>query len=530
VAAFGRRSHRATVARPVGGVAARLENAAAAWADRDRRSWSNDRVNTPHRETPSPPPRWIALQSLVLLLMSLPAQAKLGSHPGEIPVTRWLAEPVAIDKPVLRLVGLHAPGPALFDDAAWLGDLQRRFGSEGLQVFVALDRVPEGERLPGKESGFGLGIDATGAMGRRLRGGVDAAPRLYLLDAGGRLLWAGDAAHDLTGAIQRALAGELEVHDEQLALLLRQSADDFEDTFADASIVDGWVTRHPRDGLARGIQFLHRLFHRADLEAARRVADAALADLVDSPAALVKFCDIAMRADRGDAELDKSIAMALSPVATPNPEAARTQLVYLRALLRSGREREAGRVAARLPKLLAGRGRELLEFAEVLAEAPDPAVFRDAAERALAAAERLPAPPRWLFGARHKVALRCAGDATAAAAIAVRYRETDDSGYCGDLNNDAWYTVLRLDTLGRFDSLALALAEELQRAEGTAMDSAHQDTVAQVLFSNGRLQEAVELQTAAAAASGQFAYQMRLQRFQKTLERQQKTAAAKQPR
>jgi hypothetical protein len=477
-----------------------------------------------------PPRCWLRASLLPLLQLVLAApvttQEEIGSHPGAIDVSRWLVEPAAVEKPVLRLVGVHAPGPELFDDAAWLGDLQRRFGSEGLQVFVALDRAPGAERVPDKECGFGIGIDATGAIGRRLRRGLDAAPRLFLLDADGRLLWSGEAAHDLTGAIRRGLAGDFDVDQERLAVALRQSADDFENAFEDASLVDSWVTRHPRDGLARGIQFLHRLFHRADLEAARQVADAALVELVDAPAALVAFCDIAMRADRSDPGLDKAIAMALSPVATPYPDAARTQLVYLRALLRSGRDREAGRVAARLPKLLAGSGRGLLEFAEVLAEAPDPAVFRDAAERALEAAEPLPAPPRWHFGVRHKVALRCAGDADAAAKVALRYRETQDGGYCGDLNNDAWYTVLRLDTLGRFDALALAQAEEMRRTEGAAMHFGHQDTVALVLFCNGRLQEAVELQTAAAAASGQPAYQVRLQRFQKTLERQQKAAAA----
>ncbi|HLQ38103.1 MAG TPA: hypothetical protein VK348_09895, partial [Planctomycetota bacterium] len=86
-----------------------------------------------------------------------------------------------------------------------------------------------------------------------------------------------------------------------------------------------------------------------------------------------------------------------------------------------------------------------------------------------------------------------------------------------DLNNDAWYLMAHLDTMGRFDSFALAQCEELQRVEGANISAGNQDTVALALFRNGRIDAAIELQTTAAQRAGNMpTYAGRLERYRQT--------------
>ena len=81
--------------------------------------------------------------------------------------------------------------------------------------------------------------------------------------------------------------------------------------------------------------------------------------------------------------------------------------------------------------------------------------------------------------------------------------------------------------MGRFDTLALAQVREMQRTEGAGMINGNKDTVALVLFVNGFVQEAVDLQTVAAAASGnQMENVGRLARFENTLQALKKTPNA----
>ena len=86
-------------------------------------------------------------------------------------------------------------------------------------------------------------------------------------------------------------------------------------------------------------------------------------------------------------------------------------------------------------------------------EASEPKVHRDAAERAIQNAEANGADRRWVYAARHKLLWRC-GEHEAAERLMAEYRKRNVSS--SGLNNDAWYTIIRPDTMGRFDTLALA--------------------------------------------------------------------------
>jgi len=217
--------------------------------------------------------------------------------------------------------------------------------------------------------------------------------------------------------------------------------------------------------------------------------------------------------------------MAMAPVAAAAPDGVFTQLVYLRALLHAGQDRNAGRIVATLPKRLAGRPKDQLIFAETLMDAETPAVHRDLAERAITAAEGAPELRRWLFGARHKLLTRC-GDADAAKKLMTEYRKSDVGG--GDLNNDAWYLIVQPETMGRFATLALAQATTLEEQLGAGLNYGSKDTVALAYFVNDNFAKAAELQAEAAKAANQNPiYVGRLKRYQATLAAEAKRKANK---
>lgn len=284
-----------------------------------------------------------------------------------------------------------------------------------------------------------------------------------------------------------------------------------------AGEVEKCVAAWPRSGRVRAMAVLFHWWSRGDLEAAHKAFEEGVKALAGEGVPLIHFADLVLRGDRQDPRPAKTLAVLLGPLAAAAPDGVFTQLVYLRALLRAGQDRIAGRMAAMLPKHLEGRPSDQLVFAETLMEANTPAVFRDLAEKAIEAAQGIDA--RWLCAVRHKVLVRC-GDLEAAEKLMVEHRAR---GNQANLNNDAWYMMVRPESLGRFDTMALAQCEELQRQQGPGLSNGNKDTVALALFLNGKVEQAVELQTIATAGSGQNpSYVGRLTRFQAVLAEQAK--------
>ena len=242
-----------------------------------------------------------------------------------------------------------------------------------------------------------------------------------------------------------------------------------------------------------------RLRDHGDLEAARKAVDDGIRTLSLEPVPMAIFADLVLRGDRQDVEVARRVAMAMAPVAAGARDGAFTQLVHLRALLQAGQDRLAGRTAATLPKKIGNDAFLNLTFCETLMEATTPQAFRDLAMQALQRAEQNGGDRKWLYGARHKLQKRC-GDDEAAAATMIGYRKKRVSA--DTLNNDAWYLIVRPESMGRFDTLALAQCQEMERLEGDGMDFGNKDTVALAYFVNGHLDKAIEMQSEASKASG----------------------------
>ena len=281
--------------------------------------------------------------------------------------------------------------------------------------------------------------------------------------------------------------------------------------------VEQCVRAWPHSGRARALAVLCQWWCKGDLEQAQKAIDDGTKALATEAVPMSLFADLVLRGDRSEPKIAKTLAVVLAPVAAAAPAGVFTQLVYLRALLRAGQDRLAGRVVATLQKHLSRPGEQLV-FAETLMEGGTPAVFRDLAMKAIDAVKTAGGDVRLCYAARHKVLVRC-GELDAAAKLMVEYR----GSVSADLNNDAWYMIVRPDTMGRYDTLALAQCEELQRQEGANLSFGNKDTVALAHFVNGKVEQAVELQTEATRASSQNPlYVGRLTRFQAVLDEQGK--------
>ncbi|HZN40617.1 MAG TPA: hypothetical protein VFD82_17570 [Planctomycetota bacterium] len=460
--------------------------------------------------------------------------------------TLWLAlgaqpqQPVEvqrIESPIGSVQRLHSPPDApepkytlwvlythdpndFLDHVQYLADLQRRFAERGIAVAVVMP-APAAKRAAARTPSFAVAsIDeekpvpqaglvpderVPSAMAALCRGG-ESVP----------LAWSAlDGAVDLMQAVveEKFESPVLQRMEETVQALLANVIDSGEL----AAEVEKCVAAWPRSGRVRAMAVLFQWWSRGDLEAAHKAFEGGVKALAGEGVPMVQFADLVLRGDRYDPRHAKTLAVLLGPLAAASPDGVFTQLVYLRALLRAGQDRIAGRTAAMLPKHLEGRPWDQLVFAETLMEANLPAAFRDLAEQAIeAVADGLDA--RLLCAVRHKVLVRC-GDLEAAEKLMVEYRGKNENAF--GLNNDAWYMMVQPLSLGRFDTMALAQCEEMQRQQGAGLSNGSKDTVALALFLNGQIQEAVELQTVAAAASGNDArYVGRLTRFQAVLAEQ----------
>ena len=445
---------------------------------------------------------------LALVMAPLPAQRAQASPS----VQRWLLHPPGTVRAAWTL-SCVLPGDQnlLRDQSSYLSLLQRRFGDRGLRVMVLLrgaaaDATPA---VPGADYSLGcLGAE----QGRAPDTWGDYSPA-RLLDGHGREVWSGLLAQGVAPAIELALQGKADVDRAAAAARLRS---DLLIRIGDGGVfrpqIDQLLRLAPGDAHALALSYLDQLAT-GEPAAARRTVRQAIAELQGEPLPLFAFADLALRAERDPVSL-RLLLTAIEAGIGPCDDSPLLQLIRLRALLRAGRAREAGRLVSQLPKWIGDRPMELVAFAETLADGSDPQPWRATAERALQRAEQLGADPRWLFAARYKVAALCAEDPQLAAGIASAYRLRKVN--MAAPNDDSWQLMTRLDTMGRFDPMALWLADEQERQDGQQVLFQHLDTKALALFRNGRYDDAITVQEQAAKLAGNRAtYTGRLERYRR---------------
>lgn len=454
---------------------------------------------------------------LAILGSSAAGQTPVGAPLPAVAWTKWLAgEPVAFGEagPACSVWAWYPAGAwQLAADADYLVDVQRRFADRGVRV-VAI--VPGAEAV-GVERWQGCGaVTAPDAVAEAWDlGHGDGQGYVVVADRDGVLAFRGRPEAGLVDAIEHALAGDTSAEREQHAAALRidlpQGFDDVVGKDA-AAALEPALAHAPRDGLLFGLRYLALATKSNDADKAAGVLQQAIEQLDKEARPLATFADLALRGDPGRPGLAKKLLAPLQTAAALAPNDPDVQLAFLRALVLGGSEKLVGRVAARVAKLVSGSAAGCLAFATILTRAQKPAEHVELANAALRRAAELGATPRLLTAARYGVALRCAADPAAAKQALDGYLEGTEMRI--SINNDCWYFLTQLPTMGSYDWFACGLAERMleQRRD---MDYFEFDTAALAMFLVGRVEQAVELQETALHQGGGAnpEYAERLERY-----------------
>jgi hypothetical protein len=231
---------------------------------------------------------------------------------------------------------------------------------------------------------------------------------------------------------------------------------------------------------------------------------------------LAAFADLVLRGDPRGPGVAATLRAPLQAAAAAAPHDPVVQLAWLRALRAAGDGRELMRQALRARKVVAAAPEHCLDLVSILVQDTDPAVHRDLCTIVLQRAEELGAEPRQLVALRYAVRLRCDADPVAAKDLLDAY--TRDTELRSTLNNDCWYFLTELRTMGRCDVFAAALAERMIE-QRESLEAFECDTAALAMFTVGRTAEAVSLQQSAVekAGGGNPEYVERLDRYKAAL-------------
>lgn len=468
---------------------------------------------------------WIALLITGAVMAQNPTgrardpRAELG---GKTPAAHWQqwlhGEPVEAggeDGPMCTVWAFYSQLPHLLAaDADYLSLLQARYRDRGV-CFVAAVATDDQAGID-RWRGCSIVLDDAARTERAwLTVNAEYRNNVVVLDREGTVVFVGRPGAGLADAIEHSLDGAFDLVTEARAAGMRvQLPEGFDDVTGPATrkALEPLLAASPRDGLLGGLHYLTLATKSNDPAAAKAWLQAATNHLRDDPRPLATFADLVLRGDARRASVLAVLREPLAKAAAATRFDPAVQLAYLRALVLAGDGREAGRQAMRCRKLVMQNAEGCLDYAMLLARAENPVIHKDLASHAVATAEKLGADARLLAAARYIVQLRCADDEKAAHKVRTVYLK--DQGLRVGINNDSWYFMTQLPTMGRYDWFAVGLVERMLE-ERESMEYFEFDTAALAMFLVGRVTEAVALQELALKKGGAGAaeYEERLVRY-----------------
>lgn len=448
-----------------------------------------------------------AIAAVALLTAVTPGQQDVQFVPPRLSLeaAEWLRGPPieAIDRWRL-LLPTRAHSETMWNAAAFLAELQRRYRDKGLRVALLVSGPLDEPTLARLDAGVAVARQAQQAHW----------DRAHLID-GERVVWSGPLSSGITTWIETALAGKaipaevFEAQNLQLEML-----GEIEDHELDAleQMAKVLLDSNPVNPDGWSLRLIAAVERQADFAKARQITADALAKLGRDSAALGRFAEKLLRTIQDDRAILEQLLMALLSVAPAEPNALPLQFEYLRVLSALGRKRDAELLAARLHGLVQERPAARGEFAAALAFGALAERFADIARPTIDDALRQSPQDPLLRMIRYNVLARCCKDAEAARAQADRL-----IGSASSINDEAWYMMTREPGRGRFNHLAMAFCDKLI-ADGN-LSAAEMDTIGLALFLDGRVGDAITMQERAVASSGEQAnYVRRLARFRRVAE------------
>ncbi|MCR9247077.1 MAG: hypothetical protein NXI31_18755 [bacterium] len=445
--------------------------------------------------------------------------ADLGAEMAAPRFGKWrVGDPVAHKGGRIKVYACYASKrtPRLAGDIEYLAELATVFADRDVDFVAVVE--PDAE-LPKFRGPLRVVEDPDARTTRGWTAGDPGSQNVLVHDGSGRLTFRGQFGRGVWDAIERALTGDPAIASEvRFRSQLQSVASDF-DSIVGANArrqLDPILKHSPRDGFVLGLAYLATSIKLHDKEAAAAWRLSAVDRLGNAPRPLALFADLALRGEPRNRKLATQLAAALVPstaVASNDPV---VQLAYLRALVLAGMDRQVGRQAMQVRKLVMDDPDHIVTFCEILTQAETPQVHRDLCEQALEKMRRYVVRDNQMAALKYTVAKYCAEDHAAAAEVLAAYCRKVGAGM--SLNNACWYLMTELPTMGRHDRFALALAEKmLERRD--QLDSFEFDTAALAMFLGGRVADAVKLQQTALdkGAAGNAEYVERLKRYQAVL-------------
>lgn len=480
------------------------------------------------QEPPPPPPDVLVVETIAVDDVRAFAGLTIGEKAAAPQWERFAqGEPVAfaaVDAPNCTIYAFYTglDGANRFvGEAAYLTELQRRFGERGLAVVAVVGEVPKDLK---PWTGCRVVVDRELATSTAWFGDPSAAIASVVVGKDGTVAFAGSCAGGLVDALAATLAGKPDHAGERAASSTRQMVPTMFDNLDPAqttSLVTSLLEHAPHDGEARGWLYANLATRTNDQAPAEHAFAAACEQLAGEARPLAAFADLALRAAPHAAGCGATLGKLLEPLAKQAPADPQVQLALLRALMASGDSRAVVRQAFHCRKVALGSAADAIAYAMILAADQNPMVHRDLVQQALERAEKLGASPSDLVRGRYVAARRCADDAAGAREMLDGYLGKDEIVL--SLNNTCWYAMTELETMGRFDAFALGVAERMVEQKESLQYNEF-DTAALAMYLNGRIAEAVDLQTTAIDKGGRGnpEYEQRLARY--------KAAAAAAPR
>lgn len=400
-------------------------------------------------------------------------------------------------------------------DGAYLSDIQARYADRGVQVIA----VVKGEDVDGLDrwAGSGVVLDDDGRTEDAWLGDADPGRgNTLVLSPTGTVSFLGLPGAGLVDAIDHLLDGSEDEAQRARAHDARQMLPaGFDDAVAASTVTRLRPLVHyaPRDGLLQGLLYLTLATKANDAVAAAKQLQDAVQRLQGEWRPLAVFADLVLRGDARSTDVVAKLRPTLQKAASVAKHDPLVQLAYLRVLVMAGDGREVGRQAMRIRKRVTQTAAGCLDYATLLALDETPQIHADLATLTLNRAAKLGADARLLAAARYTVALRCSGDEKAADEIISDYLKEQEMRV--GLNNDSWYFMTQLPTMGRYDWFAVGMVERMLEQRGS-MDYFEFDTAALAMFLVGKVADAVSLQEEAIKKGGKWAspeYHERLSRY-----------------
>lgn len=394
-------------------------------------------------------------------------------------------------------------GPCI-DSIPHLTDLQRRYADKNVRIVGVtkpddantLDQVKEFVTEWGEKMGYSIAFDTDGEnynsyMTDAGEGGI---PTAFVIDKTGTVAWIGHPLFGLDAVLETLVAGTYDIESAKKVRKIEK-------------ILEGIPpTGNPERQLELANQILALQPDRMDIHLRKFAVFAAeLKNFDEARACAIEALERATHnsfwfgrvatsiiSDKDEYGCNGLAVDAIKKVLKDRPDDPNLRIDYFRALSLSDMDEEALAFAAETIDQVKDDAGQLRRFLGILSSPPRNKICGDLALRTVEIAIKLePEEPRHYL-TKFRILVDCKNDRNGALAVGhyMIQMATENADFLKSFTDQLLTSEA---TKGKYDGLALAVAEQMAEAPG-GRQTFHLQTLAAAKFANGMIDEAIELQ------------------------------------